>query len=138
MANAIPHAEREAMYREMVGKRYGSLMVVEYIGKVYSGGNLMVRVRCDCGAEFVHPAARIIAGIKTRCSDCSNNTGTLCWRCAKAVDRFKCPWAGGKPRDDWEAIPTKIIAQHTESRYTREVDSFHVISCPGFEPDNRR
>lgn len=53
----------------------------------------------------------------------------LCWTCTKAEDCRLCPWAGGNPRDDWDAEPVKIRAR------TDNIDSFIIHSCPAYEED---
>lgn len=63
---------------------------------------------------------------------------TLCWDCQKADSRFKCPWAGGVPRKDWQAEPTVINPCGINSPTNKPVKSYRVISCPAFVPDERR
>lgn len=63
--------------------------------------------------------------------------GTLCWRCAKAVGR--CAWteldSAKKVRFDpvpgWVAVKSPGIPG-------RKSESYLVLSCPEFEPDERR
>lgn len=57
--------------------------------------------------------------------------GTLCWQCRKATGG--CTWADElKPVEDWEAEATVIKGDgYTEN-------SYHVKSCPEFEPDKRQ
>lgn len=57
---------------------------------------------------------------------------TLCWDCANATDYRKCPWAGGKPRDDWEATETSLDWSDCEGR-DHKITSYIVTSCPGFK-----
>ena len=53
---------------------------------------------------------------------------TLCWSCQRAVK--ECPWSANfEPVDGWDAVPTKIMGP------VGPIPSFHVKSCPLYEPD---
>jgi hypothetical protein len=55
---------------------------------------------------------------------------SLCWECIKAYG--ECSWAKEfKPVKGWNAEPTKVKSK--ESNY----NSYHVISCPEYQPDKR-
>ncbi len=122
--------EYEDMCHEMVGKRFSHLTVTEYLGvqksKFGKHGNRMLKARCDCGNEFTARASDVRLGKLKRCSTCSRMLAkhtTICWNCAKATNLYLCPWAGGKPRDDWDAEEAVIDGMNTWS----------VRSCPGFK-----
>jgi hypothetical protein len=78
----------------------------------------------------------------TMCAECSphqhskpKKKETLCWHCKKATNYHLCRWSMGEPRDDWEAETITIREQNTANNkvYTREVETYRVISCPAFE-----
>ena len=57
----------------MVGKRYGSLVVLAEAGLRHyesSHPRRLVRVACDCGRQYVADAALLRQGSTRRCSDC--------------------------------------------------------------------
>ena len=64
--------------------------------------------------------------------------GTLCWTCANATSKYKCPWAGGIPRTDWVATPTKIHTDTIGTSDDRCLESYNVIECGGYIRDERR
>lgn len=141
---------------EMIGKQYGKLTVVKYAGRGRpegdGKGDIYVECVCECGETRKVEAWKIRRGYITECKSCAyrgrkcgvrkhkprtrNVPETLCWRCAKATNRHKCPWAGLVPRDDWEAIPV-----HREERIptsqgkyiVHTIDTYSILSCPGFE-----
>lgn len=122
--------EYDDVCRNMVGKKYGQLLVLEYIGKQRTPEGdrnyRIIRARCDCGAEVIAPATKVRLGGIKRCRACSvhyKKKATLCWSCAKATNKYLCPWAGGKPRDDWDADQTVIDG----------MDTWQVNGCPGFK-----
>ena len=56
---------------------------------------------------------------------------TLCWDCKNAV--LGCSWSRDfVPVEGWKAVPTKVYGG--EERVT---DSFNVLECPEFVPDER-
>lgn len=57
---------------------------------------------------------------------------TLCWSCSNSTNSHRCCWAGGKPRSDWEAVPTIIQNQSKNGTH-----SFIVVRCPGYDMDAR-
>lgn len=62
-----------------------------------------------------------------------DNRQTLCWRC-KNTNRFKCTWFDPKnprPVEGWEAIQRDLYVD------TRRVESYFVVSCPNFDPEER-
>lgn len=63
-----------------------------------------------------------------------NNPSTLCWNC-KNTNRFKCSWfdpKNPKPVDGWTAVRRDTFAGK------RQVESYHVISCPNYVPEDPR
>lgn len=65
-----------------------------------------------------------------------NKNQSLCWDCQNACGG--CSWSRSfTPVEGWEARPTKIklIPNKEGLEYT---DSYHVISCPEFIPDEER
>lgn len=129
---------REAMAREMIGKTYGELTVIEYAG-VDEKGYHLVKAQCSCGQIIIRPASRIRAGKTKRCPECASiyhRKTTLCWSCAKATDRHLCSWAGGIPRKDWDAEQTTLY-NGLQGGAARPVTSYKVNKCPGYAPDGR-
>ena len=58
----------------------------------------------------------------------NNTRQTLCWDCQRAVK--ECPWSANfEPVPGWDAEPTLIMSE------SQPIPSFHVKSCPLFEPD---
>lgn len=55
---------------------------------------------------------------------------TLCWDCTKAAAK-SCAWAGRfEPVKGWKA-------ERVQRLDLKGGETFHVISCPEFEPDRR-
>ena len=129
-------------YREMVGKVYGKLTVISYEGLMDNRGVLRrtVRARCECGSEGLYEACRIQNHRISSCPKCHKARGktreTLCWTCDKATDSRKCPWAGGRERDDWEAIPRDLDYDRSDGTHC-SIKSYVIIKCPGYVPDRR-
>ena len=63
---------------------------------------------------------------------------TLCWTCANATSKYKCPWARGIPRTDWEAEPTLLHTAAIGTQDDRLLESYNVIQCGGYTPDKER
>ena len=124
---------RSETYAKMVGRKYGRLTVIEFDGTRRICKALAITARCECGDVRDYPAYTVLSGHTASCPACRRATDTLCWRCANACSQSKCSWAGGVPRKDWTARKTII---NTEK--DRSIESYHVIKCPGFEPENRR
>ena len=61
---------------------------------------------------------------------------TVCWNCKKATSRYECPWAGGEPRDDWDAVSVERVWYDNDHRPHIQ-HSFLVRKCPGFKEDER-
>lgn len=63
--------------------------------------------------------------------------GTLCWRCKKAVGR--CAWTelDSSKKVRFEPVPG-WVAVKSPGMPGRKSESYLVISCPEFEPDERR
>ena len=62
---------------------------------------------------------------------CADPRRTICWEC-RNTSADKCSWFHPKcarPVDGWEAIPTKKNGISGQS--------YLVINCPNFEPDER-
>ena len=57
---------RKEVLKEMIGKKFGYLTVVEYVG-VNRTGNNMCRVICDCGEEAVFPLTLIKTSRRKKC-----------------------------------------------------------------------
>ena len=57
---------RKEVLKEMIGKKFGYLTVVEYVG-VNRTGNNMCRAICDCGEEAVFPLTLIKTGRRKKC-----------------------------------------------------------------------
>lgn len=149
------NAEKTRYYdracEDMVGKKYGKLTVTEYVGLVERSIADPARIRkvktvCECGREQIVSASEVRTGHRTSCAACKDvkavicrkrfiKKPTLCWRCKKSTNRLLCPWAGGVPRDDWEARRTTICEKNQAGgiTYDRKVESYIVISCPAFE-----
>lgn len=135
----------ERIARELVGTRHGKLTVTEYVGKHRINPSRvahMVKCRCDCGRDVIYTATALKCDHVTMCDSCSphqhskpKKQETLCWHCKKATNYHLCRWSMGKPRDDWEAETITIREQNTTNNkvYTREVETYRVISCPAFE-----
>ena len=129
--------------REIVGRRFNHLLVTEYVGfaRVRGRRSRCVKARCDCGTEYIYPVSMLLSCKIGRCRECASKRAgckatatkaTLCWHCAKSTNRYKCQWADGKPRTDWDAQETL-----TETVFGRKVKSFVVYWCPAFEEDRR-
>ena len=130
---------REAMAREMIGKKYGELTVIEYAGVDTYAGYHLVKAQCSCGQIIIRRASMIRAGKTNRCPECASkyhHKTTLCWSCAKATDRRLCSWAGGIPRKDWDAEQT-TLDNGLQGGRARPVTSYTVNKCPGYVPDGR-
>lgn len=62
--------------------------------------------------------------------DITNRNGTLCWYCNKACGG--CSWSQAfKPVKGWKATKAKI-----KQGLNDYADSYHVIECPEFVPDD--
>ena len=152
----MTRAEQAAIFDQqcldMVGKRYGKLTVTAFVGLWVIRGDRprrCVKAKCDCGSEYVYEAYRVRTKKIGSCRDCKDKLAslgidrrksqvpqTLCWTCQNATSMFRCPWAGGKPRDDWEATPTTLnVVAEGELKYT--VQSYIVHKCAGYEMDER-
>lgn len=130
----VRYAVCDERYRAMVGKTFGRLTVIEYIGidSRYPQAGRMIRCRCECGTVQTYNASRVYSGSIKHCSKCFwyiTDKVTLCLRCRKATNRHLCQWADGKPRTDWVAEET----YHKRDGY----NSYRVIKCPDFDPDRR-
>lgn len=55
-----------ARYKDMTGKRYGMLTVIEYVGKD-KFNNALWRCKCDCGQEKIVNRKRLISGDTRSC-----------------------------------------------------------------------
>lgn len=63
-----------------------------------------------------------------------DNKETLCWKC-KNTNRDKCSWfdpKNPKPVEGWEAVRRDLFAD------VRRIESYRVISCPNFDPEERQ
>jgi len=61
-------------------------------------------------------------------------TPTLCWNC-KNTNRFKCSWfdpKNPKPVDGWEAVRRDLLV------YNRRIESYCVVRCPNYVPEEPR
>ncbi len=63
----------------MVGKKFGHLLVLAEAGTRHYGSGLqgLVRVRCDCGREYVALAHHVRSGRITRCLRCANRAKAI-------------------------------------------------------------
>lgn len=59
-----------------------------------------------------------------------------CWTCAKATDKYKCCWAAGKPRDDWDAVKIHKVCPVIHG-LQHEYDTYDIKRCGGYEEDKR-
>lgn len=130
---------------EMVGRKYGKLTVEEYLGLVSAPtqtGSVRttrkVRVRCECGQEMVVDATVVKCGYLTTCKACKPKprwsrqpSKLLCWTCRKCTNKYLCPWAGGKPRKDWDA--EKDVYKVGD----KETETYIIRACPGYEEGRR-
>ena len=79
---------------------------------------------------FVHTLA--CGRMKGRGQKMAAITPTLCWDCAKAVNR--CSWSiDFTPVEGWTAEKTKL--RNKDNGY---VESYRVTACPEFEPDAKK
>lgn len=61
---------------------------------------------------------------------------SLCWKCKNAVKG--CCWSKNFiPVPGWLAIPTKIKQYAVGLNGYKTIDSFRVVKCPKFEPDEK-
>lgn len=98
---------QEQQAREMVGQRYGSLTVVEYLGlRQTSGGSWQrfLRLRCDCGTE-IETSIQSITQKTLRAIQRGETQATMRWACDECQRRAK--------------------------------ESYIVLECPGYVPDRR-
>ena len=56
--------------RDLVGNKYGHLLVLKSLGNNGSG-HYMSLVRCDCGKEYIVPDTELIYGRRLGCHKCS-------------------------------------------------------------------
>lgn len=59
------------------------------------------------------------------CSYWEQMKPNICWGCKNC---FYCSWSHGEPVEGWEAYPSAIVSDG--------VQSYHVVNCPEFEPDD--
>lgn len=66
----------------------------------------------------------------------AESRGTLCWRCKKAVGR--CSWTGldSSKKVRFEPVPG-WVAVKSPGMPGRKSESYLVLSCPEFDPDER-
>lgn len=66
----------------------------------------------------------------------AESRGTLCWRCKKAVGR--CSWTGlySSKKVRFEPVPG-WVAVKSIGIPGRKSESYLVLSCPEFDPDER-
>ena len=118
-------------YKQMVGRRFGRLTVIEYLGTIRGNGPTFLCL-CDSGDEFRARCKDVCDGSRKACRYCSGGENRkkeqLCWNCRHATSYLECSWAAGIPRTDWTATETFVTGDK----------SFFVSACPGFEPDERR
>lgn len=62
--------------RNLVGNKYGRLLVIESCGQERKGTHYMSKVRCECGKEYLVPDTELIYGRRTSCKECSHPTQT--------------------------------------------------------------
>lgn len=58
-------AARESVLRDVLGMRFGRLLVLERLGS--SGGRVQWRCVCDCGTEVTRSAKNLVNGTATSC-----------------------------------------------------------------------
>lgn len=63
------HGKRKQ--RDLIGKKFGSLTVVESLGQSGGKGHYISKVRCDCGYEFTTRDTFLVCGRKVQCPQCS-------------------------------------------------------------------
>jgi hypothetical protein len=88
--------KRKRRVQDIAGQRYGSLLVLEYLGG--KGGNW--KCQCDCGAECTPRNDNILRGRSTSCG-CKRQLGILRGPCKRAYNtwtamRSRC----NNPNDD--------------------------------------
>lgn len=94
-----------------------------------------------CGLKKPETQFYIKSKLRKACADCTRERWrrakrrktlyeqTLCWECKNAFGG--CTWAKKfEPVDGWTAIKTNPIRG-------RNSNSYHVIRCPEFDPDER-
>lgn len=81
--------------RNLVGKRFGKLVVVGTAGMAKDGLHYMSLVRCDCGFEQKARDTELVSGRKKMCARCSNN---LRKTHGKSRNRVFKIWQGMKAR----------------------------------------
>lgn len=59
-----------------------------------------------------------------------------CWTCAKATNKYLCPWAGGEPRKDWEATKIYKVCPTIHGK-VRGYTTYDIKSCPSYKEDKR-
>lgn len=62
--------------RNLVGKKFGKLLVIEMCGQLEKGKHYMSKVRCECGKEYLVPDTELIYGRRLCCKKCSKPNQT--------------------------------------------------------------
>lgn len=57
--------------RNLVGNKYGKLLVIESCGQKEKGTHYMSKVRCECGKEYLVPDTELIYGRRKSCKECN-------------------------------------------------------------------
>ena len=69
-----------------------------------------------------------------------SNGQTLCWTCKNAVPdgEHGCRWSQHlEPVDGWTATETRVYSK-TNLGDTTYKESYYVIDCPEYDPDDNR
>ena len=80
--------------RNLVGNKYGKLLVVESCGQKANDRHYFSKVRCECGKEYLVPDTELIYGRRRGCTSCGNGS----WIHGKTNTKLFNVWASMKQR----------------------------------------
>lgn len=141
--------------RNLVGNKYGKLIVLESCGKAGKDNHYYSKVRCECGKEYLVPDTELIYGRRLSCAKCvdklhgmTNTRLFNIWQSMK--QRCNCPtckvykYYGGrgiKMSDEWVEKDKGFINFYNWSLKNGYKDNLTIdrIDVNGnYEPSNCR